>query len=174
VDLLACYEHYENATLAEMQADQPDWNIQPSPWMRRALGADADRLALQKGPAGGRLDWIIGGSPRERPDEYSLLSPVAHVTANCPPTLLMQGRDDLIVPPGPAHEMQHALRAAGVPAAVLMLPYADHAFDLFGTRWSPMARQALWHTGRFLEWIASKPGPLQPDQAPQVHAFAPD
>jgi acetyl esterase/lipase len=105
----ACYEHYENATLAEMQPDQPDWNIQPSPWMRRTLGADAHRLALQKGPAGGRLDWIIGGGTRECPDEYSLLSPLAHVSADCPPTLLMQGRDDLIVPPGPAPREQSPL-----------------------------------------------------------------
>jgi acetyl esterase/lipase len=87
VDLSSCYKHYEIATLAKMTPDQPDWNSRPSAWMRRVLGADADRLGLQKGPAGGRLDWIIGGSPHERQDDYALLSPITHVGADCPPTL---------------------------------------------------------------------------------------
>jgi acetyl esterase/lipase len=86
----------------------------------------------------------------------------------------MQGRDDLIVPPGPALEMQQALRQAGVQAAVLLLPYADHAFDLFGTRWSPMARQALWHAERFLEWVASKPQSPSARLQRGVHAYAMD
>jgi acetyl esterase/lipase len=155
VDLAACYTHYENAALAEMMPNKPDWNSPPPPWMRRMFGADADRLALEGFPAGGRLDWIIGGSPAQRPKEYALLSPATHVRFGCPPTLLMQGRDDIIVPPGPALEMQRNLRAAGVQAALLLLPYADHAFDLFGTGSSPMARQALWHAEQFLEFVAS-------------------
>jgi len=156
VDLAACYEHYENAALAEMMPDQPDWNAPPSPLMRRLLGAGADRLGLQKVPAG-RLDWIVGGSPREVPERYALLSPITHVHAGCPPTLLMQGRDDVIVPPGPAFELRERLRMAGVESAVLMLPRADHGFDLLGTNWSPAARQALWHAERFLALIAARP-----------------
>jgi acetyl esterase/lipase len=154
VDLAACYEHYENAALAAMIPEKPDWHTPPSPWMARLLGADAGRLALQNGPAGGRLDWILGGSPREVPEQYALLSPVSHVHSGCPPTLLMQGRDDIIVPPGPAFELQDKLRTAGVRAAVLLLPYADHGFDLMATNWSPAARTALWHAERFLAFIA--------------------
>ena len=153
VDLAACYEHYENATLAEMMPDRPDWNTPPSPLMRRLLGADAERLGFQKAPAG-RLDWIVGGSTQQVPERYALLSPITHVRVGCPPTLLMQGRDDIIVPPGPSIEMQERLRRAGVEAALLLLPHADHAFDLLGTNWSPMARQALWHAERFLALMA--------------------
>jgi acetyl esterase/lipase len=153
VDLAACYAHYEIATLAEMMPEQPDWDAPPSPWMRRLLGADADRLGFQKVPAG-RLDWIVGGSPPQVPERYALLSPLTHARAGCPPTLLMQGRDDIIVPPGPAFEMRDRLRMAGVEAALLMLPHADHGFDLLGTTWSPAARQALWHAERFLALIA--------------------
>jgi len=153
VDLAACYEHYENATLAEMMPDRPDWNTPPSPLMRRLLGADAERLGFQKVPAG-RLDWIVGGSPQQVPERYALLSPITHVRAGCPPTLLMQGRVDIIVPPGPSVEMQERLRRAGVEAALLLLPHADHGFDLLGTNWSPMARQALWHAERFLALMA--------------------
>ncbi len=157
VDLAACYEHYEIATLAEMMPSQPDWNAPPAPLMRRLLGADADRLALQNGPGGGRLDWIVGGTPQEVPERYALLSPITHVHAGCPPTLLMQGRDDIIVPPGPALELQERLREAGVQAAVLLLPQADHGFDLMGTNWSPAARQALWHAERFLALVVTRP-----------------
>jgi acetyl esterase/lipase len=156
VDLAACYVHYEIATLARMMPQQPEWNAPPPPLMRRLLGADAERLAFQNPPAGGRLDWMLGGSPAEVPERYALLSPIAHVHSECPPTLLMQGRDDIIVPPGPAAELQEKLRSAGVAAAVLMLPQADHGFDLLATDWSPAARKALWHAERFLAWIAAR------------------
>ena len=155
VDLAACYAHYENAALAKMKPEQPDWNAPPPPLMRRLLGANAERLALQNGSAGGRLDWILGGSPAEIPERYALFSPIAHVHSGCPPTLLMQGRDDIIVPPEPAMELQKRLRSAGVAAAVLLLPQADHGFDLLATDWSPTARKALWHAERFLASIAS-------------------
>jgi acetyl esterase/lipase len=156
VDLAACYEHYEIAALAAMTPDRPDWNAPPPPLVRRLLGADAERLGFQKVPAG-RLDWIVGGSPQQVPERYALLSPITHVHAGCPPTLLMQGRDDIIVPPGPAFEMRERLRVAGAEAAVLLLPHADHGFDLMGTTWSPAARHALWHAERFLALIAARP-----------------
>jgi acetyl esterase/lipase len=155
VDLAACYDHYENAALAKMMPDRPDWDVPPSPVLRCLLGANAERLGFQKMPAG-RLDWIVGGSPQQLPEQYALLSPISHVRAGCPPTLLVQGRDDIIVPPGPAFELQQRLRMAGVEAAVLLLPYADHGFDLLGTDWSPTARQALWHAERFLALIAAR------------------
>jgi acetyl esterase/lipase len=158
VDLGACYQHYEVATLAEMMPQQPEWNAPPTPLMRRLLGADADRLAFQNPPSGGRLDWMLGGCPAEVPDRYALLSPIAHVHPACPPTLLLQGRDDIIVPPEPALEFQEKLRSMGVAAAVLMLPQADHGFDLLATDWSPAARMALWHAEHFLAWIAAGSG----------------
>lgn len=154
VDLAACYQHYENAALAAAMPDKPDWNAPPPSWMRQMLGADTDRLHFQKAPTSGRLDWIVGGTPQEIPHRYALLSPIAHARIGCPPTLLMQGRDDIIVPPGPAFELQQRLGAAGVKSAVLILPHADHAFDLAGTNWSPMARLALWHAERFLAVMA--------------------
>jgi acetyl esterase/lipase len=156
VDLAACYEHYEIATLAQMMPVRPDWNTPPSPLLRRLLGADAERLGFQKVPAG-RLDWIVGGSPQQVPERYALLSPITHVRAGCPPTLLMQGRDDIIVPPGPSVEMRERLRRVGVPAALLLLPRAEHGFDLLATSWSPAARQALWHAERFLALVATRP-----------------
>jgi acetyl esterase/lipase len=160
VDLAACYEHYENATLAKMMPEQPDWNAPPPPLVRRLLDADAERLALQKAPGGGRLDWIVGGTPRQVPERFAQLSPVARVHAGCPPTLLMQGRDDIIVPTAPAIELRDKLQELGVKSALLLLPHADHAFDLLAANWSPAARMALWHAERFLAFLAALPQPV--------------
>jgi acetyl esterase/lipase len=100
----------------------------------------------------------VHGGAAEVPDRYSLLSPIAHVHSACPATLLMQGRDDIIVPPGPTVELQERLRSVGVAAAVLMLSQADHGFDLLATDWPPAARKALWHAERFPAWIAAGSG----------------
>jgi acetyl esterase/lipase len=157
VDLTACYEHYENAVLADMMPDEPDWSAPPSPILRRIFGSDAERLALQNVAGSGRLDWIVGGTPQQIPKRYAQLSPLDRVHAGCPPTLLIQGRDDIIVPAAPANELRDNLQALGIRSAVLVLPHADHAFDLLATDWSPAARMALWHAERFLAFIAALP-----------------
>jgi acetyl esterase/lipase len=157
VDLAACYFHYHNDVLARTRPDQPDWNAPLSPMMRRLMGRDAERLHLQKAGGVGRLDWMLGGSPEQVPARYALLSPITHAHAGCPPTLLMQGPRDIIVPIASTREMHRRLRQAGVPAALLVLPQVDHAFDLFGVNWSPSARLSLWHAERFLALVASHP-----------------
>ena len=39
---------------------------------------------------------ILGGAPDEVPEKYALYSPIDYVNPGCPPTLLIQGEDDLI------------------------------------------------------------------------------
>jgi hypothetical protein len=46
----------------------------------------------------GRLDILLGGHPEEVPDIYRLACPTTHVHHGSPPTLLMQGDDDFLVP----------------------------------------------------------------------------
>ncbi len=157
MDLAACYEHYEVAALARMLPEQPDWKAQRPAPMRWLLGAEAERLALQNIPAGGRLDWIIGATPDQAPQRYAQLSPLARVHAGCPPTLLIQGRDDIIVPTAPAIELRDKLQVLGIKSALLVLPHADHAFDLLAPTWSPAARMALWHAERFLAFVGALP-----------------
>jgi acetyl esterase/lipase len=156
VDLRACYYHYHNDTMAATNPDQPDWDALPPALMLHWMGPSARRLGFQKMKMGatGRLDWILGGSPEQVPERYALLSPLSHVRADCPPTLLMQGTIDIIVPQSSAEALRDRMRQAGAPMALLLLPRIDHAFDLIGTRWSPSARQSIWHAERFLALMA--------------------
>ena len=167
VDLRACYAHFHNDTMAAKQPDPPDWDAPPSSLMRW-MGPSARRLGFQKFGNTGRLDWILEGSPEQVPERYALLSPSSHVHAACPPTLLMQGTVDIICPQSAAEALRDSMREAEAPMALLMLPGIDHAFDLFGTRWSPSARKSIWHAERFLALMARSPvvHPREVESAP--------
>jgi acetyl esterase/lipase len=142
VDLAACYRHYEIAKLAAAMPEQPDWNAPIAPAMRRLMGANAERLRFHLAAGSGRLDWMLGGPPAQVPDRYAQFSPASHVHPGCPPTLLIQGVADLIVPVAETERMYQELRRAGVRAACQVLPFTDHAFDLMAPGWSPAARIA--------------------------------
>ena len=90
------------------------------------------------------------------------LSGIASVTASYALVALAAGipvlrtwlTPEVITDAFAAIDMRSRLRSVSVQAAVLMLPYADHGFDLMGTNWSPSARQALWHAEGFLAFVA--------------------
>jgi acetyl esterase/lipase len=96
------------------------------------------------------LAEMLGGTAAEIPDTYRLLSPIYHVGAHCPPTLLLQGSDDLFgLAPG-VRRLRERLRAAGVPTALLEFPHTEHGFDLVLPRISPTARTATRGVEQFL------------------------
>ncbi len=53
-------------------------------------------------------------------------SPVTFVTQDDPPFLILHGEQDTVVPPGVSQELYDKLRAAGVPAQLVMVKNADH------------------------------------------------
>lgn len=55
--------------------------------------------------------------------------PALHVTADHPPTLLIHGAEDDDVPVERSTEMAAALRAAGVPHELVVVPGLGHGFD---------------------------------------------
>jgi acetyl esterase/lipase len=154
VDLHACYFHFHNDVLAAKFPRRPDWNAPTPSLLVRLLGPSAHRFGFQKMSGSGRLDWILEGTPEEVPERYALLSPISHVRADSPPTLLMQGTIDIIVPQASAESLRDKMRQAGAQMALLLLPRIDHVFDLFATRWSPSARKSIWHAERFLDLMA--------------------
>jgi acetyl esterase/lipase len=58
-------------------------------------------------------------------------NPIAYVTPDDPPFLIMQGKADCLVPWQQSQMLYDALRGAGVDATLVLLPTAGHADDQF-------------------------------------------
>jgi len=100
------------------------------------------------------LPALLGGSPDEIPETYRLLSPLYHVGDHCPPTLLLQGSDDVFgLTPG-VRRLYAALQEVGVPSLLVEFPHCDHAFDLVLPQLSPVAQVATRDVERFLALLA--------------------
>ena len=70
-----------------------------------------------------------GCSPEENPALYDSLAPANAITANTPPTNIVLGAGDVIVPPKETYELDAALEQAGIAHQTVTIPYANHGFD---------------------------------------------
>jgi len=92
----------------------------------------------------GGMDRFLGGTRGVFPERYRLSSPVARVNPGDPPTFLVHGGEDRIVPPGQSELLAGRLRGAGVPYRLVELPWANHTFDFLWGGWgSQITRSAL-------------------------------
>jgi acetyl esterase/lipase len=147
-DLRAYYDHTRQNIWGHLgQATEAH---PPRPLVRGVLGTSYERLGLGKTGAVGAMEPLVGGTPETVPDLYALFSPITHVQPGCPPTLLIQGKDDVIAPVSATNLLFEQLVASGVPAVNIVFPHAEHGFDLVLPRWSPAAQAALYHEERFL------------------------
>ena len=86
----------------------------------------------------------IGGPPDQFPDRYRASSPIAHVRAGLPPTLIAYGEEDHVIAIMGHRQMAAKLTEAGVPIALLAIPYSDHGYDvLWGSIGGQITRQVL-------------------------------
>ncbi len=100
---------------------------------------------------------LLGGAPDEVPETYALASPVTHVSAACPPTLLLQGEHDMLVSVEGVRLLHQKLVEAGVPVVYVEFPQTEHAFDVaILPQWSPAAQAALFDVDRFLALMAGQ------------------
>jgi acetyl esterase/lipase len=106
----------------------------------------------------GRLDILLGGSPEEIPDIYRLANPTTHVHPGSPPTLLLQGNRDALVPIEETQSHYTKLVESGVPAINVVFPWTEHAFDLLFPQFSPPAQSALYDVDRFLALLLNDGG----------------
>jgi acetyl esterase/lipase len=135
-DMRACYHHLAQARLIGL------------PKVEVGLPGAAD---MKKNMTdAGRMDTLLGGHLHEVPEAYALASPVAHVQAGCPPTLLIQGEPDVIAPAAATRELHRKLVECGVPAVNIIYPLTNHAFDLLLPQVSPPTHAALYYLERFL------------------------
>ncbi len=133
-DLLAAYEHEGAQQFAGLPSVPIGTKVDP----RKAFNY------------AGRFDVFLGGHPQDALDRYQLASPITHVHPGCPPTLLMQGQQDLLVPVDATCALYTKLVESSVPAINVVFPWTDHVFDLFLPQISPPAQSALYDVDRFL------------------------
>ena len=62
------------------------------------------------------------------PERVAAASPVTYVNSKCPPTLLITGTEDTLVPYHQTLEMAERLKSAGVRCELVLLPGINHAF----------------------------------------------
>lgn len=168
LDLVHAYQRMANLFKAMVRRPVSD-AVLDRPWVRRTLAVAAwirgvepfalrdyvrqnqAVLAVGLEPA---INHLVGGTPKQIPDVYRLLSPITYAGAGCPPTLLFQGAHDYLLPPSVTRRLHARLRAAGVPAVYIELPQTEHTFDQFLPEFSPPAQVALYDLERFLALVA--------------------
>jgi acetyl esterase/lipase len=73
---------------------------------------------------------FIGHSYEERPDLYLEASPVHYIDKNDPPTLILQGTSDELLPVSQSDNLKKMLEESGVPCVYYRLPGWPHAMDV--------------------------------------------
>jgi acetyl esterase/lipase len=87
------------------------------------------------------LDQYLGASPDKNSERYAALSPETYVTADAPPTLIIQGLRDTGVQSSLSVDLSAQLDAAGVENELLLLPATEHGFDaVYGSFANQIAR----------------------------------
>jgi acetyl esterase/lipase len=138
-DLRAVYEHTGQKRLLG------------NPRMATGVPGGPKTLPMQDA---GRLDILLGGHPSEISEVYDLASPINHVHPGCPPTLLIQGEQDLIVPVEATCAFYRKLVELDVPSVNITFPCTEHAFDLLTPGISPVSQSAMYDVDRFLAIMA--------------------
>jgi acetyl esterase/lipase len=95
------------------------------------------------------LEIFLGGNPETARDAYRSASGAMLVTPRAPPTLIIHGGLDINVFPEQAELLDRKLAEAGVPHALVSLPWAAHAFDFVNFN-TPGAQIGRYATERFL------------------------
>ncbi|PSN19212.1 esterase [filamentous cyanobacterium CCP5] len=97
------------------------------------------------------LRTFLGGAPERVGDRYRVASPSSYIRPGLPPTLLIYGDKDRIVLSKFGQKLAANLEADGNGAALIKIPWADHAFDAVFRGLSNQL--ALYYTERFLAHV---------------------
>jgi len=73
-----------------------------------------------------RESLLLGASPAAAPERARAASPVSYVHPGAPPFHIAHGTEDRFVPAAQSRQLADALRAAGVPVELALIPGSDH------------------------------------------------
>ena len=158
-DLEALYYHTNQHLTTRTQPGQPKKRVptEMPAWMKKRIGKDFHRLGMDRGFENvGTIAPLMGGHPDECPERYKLFSPITHVSSTCPPTLLIQGEHDIMVPINSTRLLYGRLIKEKVPAIMHILPQTDHAFDLLFPNIAPATHNAFYDVERFMALMSAK------------------
>ena len=108
----------------------------------------------------GTLETFMGGSPARVEQAYFDASPINFVSAGSPPTLLIHGLRDELVPPDQSARLDDRLQKAGVKHLLVSLPWATHGCDRSFA--GPCGQLTTYAVERFLDAVTFVP----PDPLP--------
>lgn len=152
-DLEAMYYHdnQHKSTRAMQEETKKSAPAQMPAWIKKSMGEDYYRLGFDKEfEKAGAFAPMLGGRPDEIPEIYSYYSPSKYAHPGCPPTLLLQGKHDVLAPVKSTRTLYASLVKAKVQTIMNILPQTDHAFDLILPKISPSAHNAIYDVERFL------------------------
>jgi acetyl esterase/lipase len=152
-DLEAMYYHTNQhlTTRLNTESAKKTVPVQMPEWIIKKMGSAYHRFHFDKDFANaGVFASLFGGHPDECPEPYVLFSPVTHVHAQCPATILIQGEHDLMASVKTTRCLRTRLVEEKVPIVMHILPQTDHAFDLVLPKISPSAHTAIYDVERFL------------------------
>lgn len=86
------------------------------------------------------LTRYIGGSPQTYPERYAAIDLRRLRFATNPPTLILGGSQDAILPPGATTNFTRKANAAGLDVRQILFPYSGHEFN---TTYDSITNQAL-------------------------------
>lgn len=73
----------------------------------------------------------LGSTPRELSAGYQAVASATYIRPTAPPTLLLAGSQDHLVPQQPTIDFAELARRAGIPTRLVVYPCGNHAFDGF-------------------------------------------
>ncbi len=133
------------------------WSQQSMHPLATALGKALGYFPREGYQTWSKLAQKLFGAPLDAiSGELLRFSPISHVGAHCPPTLILQGLHDHVIPIEDVRALTQALHDAGRPVVLVELPQVEHAFDLVAPQISPPAQAALYDVERFLALMAQK------------------
>lgn len=71
----------------------------------------------------------LGGRPDQLPHKYAQLTPKNAISPQSPPTLLMAGQRDTLVPQEPTYHLAQVLTKKKIPNKLVIIPFTNHAYD---------------------------------------------
>jgi dipeptidyl aminopeptidase/acylaminoacyl peptidase len=104
------------------------WAITQTNRFKAAVtGAGMSDLAAEFGTEDGPAydEWFYG-LPYEKPDGFRKSSPLTYISAARTPTLILQGEDDVVDPPGQSQALYRALKRYGVETELVQYPREGH------------------------------------------------